>query len=162
MSRPDYNDSDNEFYDACETMEHKLVGVSLTDENKNIINSNEQEPVEPSKIESLNSDDDFDLDNDEFTTMNTDLKDFESKEFLNRHENLTKEKIRKENSEQDQEIKFVPLDQRLNKEMKDKERNNEESGDETQDIETDLFYVDEENLEIEFANLNEDDLEVDT
>jgi len=162
MSRPDYNDSDNEFYDACETMEHKLVGVSLTDENKNIINSNEQEPVEPSKIESLNSDDDFDLDNDEFTTMNTDLKDFESKEFLNRHENLTKEKIRKENSEQDQEIKFVPLDQRLNKEMKDKERNNEESGDETQDIETDLFYVDEENLEKEFANLNEDDLEVDT
>ncbi len=160
MSIPDYNDSDNEFYDACETMEHKLAGLSLTDENKNIVGK--PGPVESSKLESYNSDDDFDPTNDEFMTMKTDFKDFESKEFLSRHENLTKENLTKEASGEEGGNKFVPLDEKLNNEMKTKQENTVESDDETKDEETDPFYVDEEVLEKEFSLLNEEELEVGT
>ena len=93
----DYIDSDNEFYDACESMEHKLAAYTLTDEvssNNNNTTTEEISMPEPgnenySKIETYNSDDEnFDGGNEEdnFMTMNSDFKNIESKEFLSRHQ----------------------------------------------------------------------------
>lgn len=78
------HESDNEFYDAFETMEHK-VGASVAAEglaNLNLADKNDE--IEERHVENFSDSDE------DFMTMRTDFKDLESKEFQNRHNNLTK------------------------------------------------------------------------
>jgi hypothetical protein len=76
------HDSDSEFFDAeaYETMEQKRDGAAEKEYEVG---------VERSNIEYTCSDDEED-----FRTMNTEFKDFESKDFLDRHANLTQSDIK--------------------------------------------------------------------
>jgi len=166
------NDSENEFFDAYETMEHK-TGINLkqkTEKNENV--SDLEEKFEKAKIEEFSDSDD---DEHQFHTMKTDFKYFESKEFVDRHNNLTKTKDETKNEKDNEDInkkgvdndesdngeKFVPLNEKLNNELKESGLKRNESDDEENDEEkiNDPFYINEEELEKEFAELNENELE---
>lgn len=162
------NNSDNEFYDACDTMEHKLGMSSMTDEIRHIsetLETTQPDVMEKSSIEHYDSDDDDEQNNEEFMTMKTDFKNFESKEFLDRHENLTNHK-----EAELVEEKFVPLSEKLNREMKmekERARNSENEHEDEEDENSgeaaecdDPFYVDEELLKKEFDLFSEEQLEV--
>lgn len=154
-------DSDSEFYDAeaYETTETKRdahgdkvydVGVERSLPN----------------IDNMYT---FSDDDDDFRTMNTEFKDFESKEFLDRHEKLTKLNIKDDDEkEKESDEKFVPLHDKLNKEAEEaraklknlaqeatKVKQDEEEIDDEDEVNADPFYVDEEALKGEQADLTE-------
>ena len=79
------HDSDNEFYDAFETMEHKVGAENSAQvaEGLQKLNLKDNDVIEEETIENYSDSDE------DFMTMKTDFKDFESKEFLCRHDKLT-------------------------------------------------------------------------
>jgi len=153
------HDSDNEFYDAFETMEHKVgtENSAQVAEGLQKLNLKDNDVIEEETIENYSDSDE------DFMTMKTDFKDFDSKEFLSRHDKLTEIP-----DDQDRESaeEFVPLHESLNKKLNtDKETEHvdaNEAGDNEEEEDTekqDPFYVDEQAMEAEFANLTDAELE---
>jgi len=132
---PDENE--NEFYDACDSLDK----LRLNDQQ------------EKEEIQNYDTDDE----DDDFQSMMPNYKEFESKEFLSRHENLTKVN---EESAQDKE-KFIPLHERLNNEIKENQEIYEEDEEETNELveSVDPFYVDETELEKQMESLSETEKE---
>lgn len=152
------HDSDTEFYDAYETMEHKMGQANLNENSQKNLTQNSE--YEKSTLEAYSDSED---DNDNFMTMKTDFKDFESKPFLDRHERLNKDPNEQEDkNKNDDEDKFVPLHERLNNEAEEeagKSVFNEEDAEEEDSNANDPYYIDVELLEKEFAELSEAELE---
>lgn len=142
-------DSDSEFYDA--------EAYETTETKRDAHGEKEYEVGVERSLPNIDNLYTFSDDDDDFRTMNTEFKDFESKKFLDRHENLTK--LNDGETEKESGDKFVPLHEKLNKEAeagkvaKDESSDDDEADDDVKI--NDPFFVDEEALKEEQANLTE-------
>lgn len=131
------NDSDNEFYDACDSLGHKLQTLDTTQTTEYYEDNEDSQTGYDSS------------DNSDFESQKNDIfKKFD-------------ERVKLESVEKDQEEKFVPLHERLNKEQQaDKtDETNEEQVDENEII-NDQYYINEIDLEKEQSSMTEPEKEV--